>query len=147
MKCYKYTGHERDTESSLDHTLHRQYAPNLARWMTPDPVHGSPDNPQSWNRYPYVLNDPLALIDPLGGRSQNEFLVGCYPNPHYDYDAFGCNWDEDNPCPPGFWEIYGTPVRGGGSGSIQGLPGGNCRGVGQSAFPPIRIRPLVRAAS
>jgi hypothetical protein len=33
-----------------------------------DPSHGSvrTDNPQTWNRYSYVLNNPLELIDPTG---------------------------------------------------------------------------------
>ncbi|MGH8459695.1 MAG: RHS repeat-associated core domain-containing protein, partial [Nevskiales bacterium] len=48
---YKFTGHERDSESGLDHTLHRQYASNLARWHSPDPKPGHPEDPQSWNRY------------------------------------------------------------------------------------------------
>jgi hypothetical protein len=26
----------------------------------------NPTNPQSWNRYSYVLNNPLALVDPSG---------------------------------------------------------------------------------
>jgi hypothetical protein len=37
--------------------------------MTPDPagaVVADPGNPQSLNRYSYVLNNPLNLIDPLG---------------------------------------------------------------------------------
>jgi RHS repeat-associated protein len=47
----------------------REYNWNQARWVTPDPAGVNavdPTNPQSWNRYAYVLNNPLALIDPLG---------------------------------------------------------------------------------
>jgi RHS repeat-associated protein len=33
-----FTGLERDAESGLDHTLHRQYPSNLGRWLTPDPA-------------------------------------------------------------------------------------------------------------
>jgi len=39
------------------------------RWLSPDPAGRSavdPANPQSWNRYAYVLNNPLSNIDPLG---------------------------------------------------------------------------------
>ena len=61
---YKFTGHERDTESGLDHTLYRQYACNLGRWLSPDRIRGRASNPQSWNRYSYVENDPCNNTDP-----------------------------------------------------------------------------------
>jgi len=63
---YKFTGLERDTETGNDHTLFRQYAFNLGRWYSPDPLAGSILNPQSLNRYAYVLNNPTNFIDPLG---------------------------------------------------------------------------------
>jgi RHS repeat-associated protein len=63
---YKFTGHERDAESGLDHTLFRQESSNTGRWLSPDPMDGKAANPQSWNRYSYVTADPLNYIDPLG---------------------------------------------------------------------------------
>ena len=57
---------ERDSESGLDHMLFRQYSSNLARWLSPDPVAGDVGDPQSPNRYHYVLNNPTNLTDPLG---------------------------------------------------------------------------------
>ena len=66
---HNFTGLERDSESNLDHTWFRQYSSSLARWMHPDPAGLAavdPTNPQSWNRYAYVLNNPLAYVDPLG---------------------------------------------------------------------------------
>jgi len=72
---HKFTGLERDSESGaggsagLDHTWFRQYSSQLGRWMHPDPAglaSVDPSNPQSWNRYSYVLNNPMNLIDPLG---------------------------------------------------------------------------------
>ena len=50
----------------------RYYVSNQGRWLTPDPLAGDVMNPQSLNRYAYVLNNPTTLIDPLG-------LQGC-PN-------------------------------------------------------------------
>lgn len=47
----------------------RQYRSSQGRWLSPDPsglTAVNPINPQSWNRYAYVLNNPLALIDPNG---------------------------------------------------------------------------------
>src|SRR5690348_5459713 len=44
----------------------RRYNPALGRWMTPDPMGGDATNPQSLNRYAYVLNNPVSNIDPTG---------------------------------------------------------------------------------
>ena len=66
---HKFTGLERDSESNLDHTWFRQYSSPIGRWMRPDPAGLAavdPFNPQSWNRYVYVLNNPLAYRDALG---------------------------------------------------------------------------------
>jgi RHS repeat-associated protein len=63
---YKFTGLERDGETGLDHTLNREYDSSLGRWLTPDPKRGDTSNPQSLNRYAYVLNNPIASVDPLG---------------------------------------------------------------------------------
>ncbi len=64
---YKFTGHERDAESGLDHTLNRQYSSNTGRWLSADPSRGKPSDPQSWNRYPYANNTPCSAYDPDGG--------------------------------------------------------------------------------
>ncbi len=63
---YKFTGHERDPESGLDHTWYRQYATTLGRWTAPDPVMASPGQPQSLNRYGYVVNNPTNFRDCKG---------------------------------------------------------------------------------
>jgi RHS repeat-associated protein len=66
---YKFTGLERDSESNLDHTLFRQNSSTLGRWMTPDPgglAVADLSNPQSWNRYGYVLNNPGRFVDWFG---------------------------------------------------------------------------------
>ncbi len=47
----------------------RDYHPTQGRWLTPDPAGLAAvdlTNPQSFNRYAYVLGNPLALVDPLG---------------------------------------------------------------------------------
>lgn len=49
--------------------LARYYEAGLGRFVSTDPafeVHKSVHNPQRWNRYSYVLNNPLAFIDPSG---------------------------------------------------------------------------------
>src|SRR5258708_7809083 len=65
---YKFTGKERDDESGLDYFGARYYANGLGRFLTPDPLlsSGHPDDPQRWNRFTYVRNNPLIRIDPTG---------------------------------------------------------------------------------
>ncbi|MGB8985944.1 MAG: RHS repeat-associated core domain-containing protein, partial [Candidatus Sulfotelmatobacter sp.] len=62
------TGKERDSESNLDNFEARYMASTLGRFMSPDPGNAGADatNPQSWNMYSYVLNNPLGFIDPTG---------------------------------------------------------------------------------
>jgi RHS repeat-associated protein len=56
----------RDGETGNDYTQFRMYESNLGRWMSPDPLAGDISNPQSLNRYSYVVNNPCNLVDPLG---------------------------------------------------------------------------------
>ena len=63
---YKFAGMEQDPETGDYHTQYRQYASNLGRWLSPDPLGGSIFNPQSLNHYAYALNNPITLTDPLG---------------------------------------------------------------------------------
>jgi hypothetical protein len=48
--------------------MFRNLSPTMGRFNRPDPYDGSYDqsNPQSLNRYSYVLNNPLGYLDPLG---------------------------------------------------------------------------------
>jgi RHS repeat-associated protein len=64
-----FTGQEHDSESGDDRFPFRYYNEVMGRWLTPDPAGLAavdPTNPQSWNRYAYVLNNPLSNIDPFG---------------------------------------------------------------------------------
>ena len=63
---YKFTGKERDLESGLDNFEARYDTSSLGRFMSPDPMGGQQDDPQSLNRYAYVRNNPLNLTDPTG---------------------------------------------------------------------------------
>jgi hypothetical protein len=44
----------------------RWYDPALGRFISPDSIVPQPGNPQSLNRYSYVLNNPLKYTDPSG---------------------------------------------------------------------------------
>jgi RHS repeat-associated protein len=67
---YKFTGKERDPESGLDNFGARYYASTMGRFMIPDPDQESGidnmGNPQMWNGYAYVGNNPLNATDPDG---------------------------------------------------------------------------------
>jgi RHS repeat-associated protein len=69
----KFTGHERDAGDSaanaLDYMHARSYGPNLGRFLSVDPAMDLKKieaNPQAWNRYSYVSNNPIAFVDPDG---------------------------------------------------------------------------------
>jgi len=69
LKEYRYSGKECDEFTSLYYYGYRYYASWLGRWLTPDPSGlASVDraNPQSWNRYAYVMNNPVNANDPTG---------------------------------------------------------------------------------
>jgi RHS repeat-associated protein len=64
---YVYGGYERDGNWS-DQAQRRVYHGWYSRFYQPDPWEGSYDltDPQSFNRYTYVQNDPVNFIDPDG---------------------------------------------------------------------------------
>ena len=63
-----FTGYETDTETGLEFAQARVYSNQIGRFHSPDPLGDSADlrKPQSINRYVYVLNSPLVLVDPTG---------------------------------------------------------------------------------
>ena len=63
---WKFTSYERDPESANDYAMARYDVNRLGRFSSPDPIAGSIANPQTLNRYAYVHNDPVNLVDPLG---------------------------------------------------------------------------------
>lgn len=64
----KFTGYEKDTETGLDYAQARYYANVQGRFTSVDPIISSAraEFPQTWNRYHYALNNPLAYTDPDG---------------------------------------------------------------------------------
>ncbi|MFZ5909211.1 MAG: polymorphic toxin type 10 domain-containing protein [Chloroflexota bacterium] len=44
----------------------RFYLPALGRFTQPDTLVPGAGNPQSWNRYSYVQNNPIRFVDPTG---------------------------------------------------------------------------------
>ncbi|OGB33216.1 MAG: hypothetical protein A3F78_08615 [Burkholderiales bacterium RIFCSPLOWO2_12_FULL_61_40] len=61
-----YTEHEHLDEMGIIHMNGRIYDPLMGRFMSSDPTIPNPYELQSFNRYSYVLNNPLFYTDPTG---------------------------------------------------------------------------------
>ncbi len=62
----EFTSHETVPNVGLVNMNGRVYDPDLGRFLTPDPNVQAVANLQSYNRYSYVLNNPLRYTDPTG---------------------------------------------------------------------------------
>ena len=61
-----YTGHEGVAGLDIIHMNGRIYDATIGRFLQADPHIQSPKDSQSYNRYAYVLNNPLSATDPSG---------------------------------------------------------------------------------
>jgi RHS repeat-associated protein len=61
-----FTSYERDFESGNDYAQARYNISRLGRFSSADPLSGSPANPQTLNRYSYVVDNPINSIDSAG---------------------------------------------------------------------------------
>jgi RHS repeat-associated protein len=139
-----------DTTTNTSLTPFRLQSPNLGRWMSPDPLGGDITNPQSLNRYAYVMNNPTTFIDPLGlllpvlpcdDVFDPECAGGDEGGGDYWGDQFGpstqyCPDPLDLTCFTFYLPIL-PPIFGGGGGG-SGAPGGTAGtpgGIGNAGFP------------
>ena len=100
----------------------RLYDPVLGRFAGMDPYVQLPDYTQSYNRYSYVLNNPLVYVDPegeyallddlfaglVGGLANVLCNIGHIKNVGHGFALFGIGFAG------GITSIYCTPVVGGG---------------------------------
>jgi RHS repeat-associated protein len=66
---FYFTDQLQSSLTNYTHFPNRDYSTTQGRWIHPDPAGiDATDltNPQTWDRYTYVLNNPLSFIDPLG---------------------------------------------------------------------------------
>ena len=64
----QFTSKERDAETGLDYFGARYYSGAQGRFISPDKPFADQDpyEPQSWNLYSYVRNNPLKFVDVTG---------------------------------------------------------------------------------
>ena len=69
----RFTGQERDSETGMDFFQARYFGSALGRFISPDDPFAGQDvsDPQSWNLYSYVLNNPLRYTDPDGHEDED----------------------------------------------------------------------------
>jgi RHS repeat-associated protein len=119
-----FATYTRDSFTGLDYADQRMYASLYGRFNSPDPYQASasgssnPRRPQSWNRYSYVLGDPINFYDPQG-------LFALQSG----------NGTDD--CPPGMVFYNNGCVVAVNDGAGKGMPnGGGGGGGGAAAAPP-----------
>jgi RHS repeat-associated protein len=114
----QFTSKERDVETGLDYFGARYYSSIMGRFASCDEpfMDSEQGDPQSWNRYPYVRNNPSRFSDPTGQARWDEIdgerhWVGDVDG-EYDEDL-GATWVavEGNSI-GGYWDFGGdqSPV-------------------------------------
>ncbi|MEZ4514224.1 MAG: RHS repeat-associated core domain-containing protein [Chloroflexota bacterium] len=61
-----FTGHKHNDSLGLVYMNARYYVPGIGRFASADTIVPDPMNPQGFNRYSYVLNNPIIMHDPSG---------------------------------------------------------------------------------
>jgi RHS repeat-associated protein len=123
-----FTGQTEDTTPGLYDFLFRQQSQSQGRWLVPDPAGLAAvdiTNPQTWNRYAYVGNNPLSAVDPLGLDMCDNWW-GCL------FDEGGGGYTDTGYCPPSEESCgddggggIGIGIGGGGGGGGGTTPPGN----------------------
>ena len=73
-----FTLHEHLDEMGVIHMNGRIYDPLIGRFMSADPIIQAPGNLQNYNRYSYVMNNPLNLTDPSGFSFWTRLMTYCF---------------------------------------------------------------------
>jgi len=93
----EYTGHETIPGVGLVNMNGRVYDPAIGRFLSPDPNVQFVADLQSYNRYSYVLNNPLRNTDPTGYFSVSaQDIIGYF----FTAVAIACTAVTDGACAP-----------------------------------------------
>lgn len=123
-----YTSHEHLLSVGLIHMNGRLYDPMLHRFLQPDNYVQDPFNTQNFNRYGYVLNNPLMYTDPSGEFIWAPIIIGAIIGAvSYTTSAIiNDSWS---------WKGFGLSVLGG---AIMGY-GSSALGVASAATLTSRV--------
>lgn len=77
---HAYTG-QRGDSTGLAYYNARYYDPHIGRFIQPDTIIPNPANPQDFNRYTYVNNNPINYNDPTGHFSCMRCVFGSAQRP------------------------------------------------------------------
>jgi RHS repeat-associated protein len=99
---YRFTGQREDATIGLYFYNARYYDAALGRFVQADSMVPEPGNPQSLNRYSYVLNSPLNYTDPSGHRE-------CGPACQGDFTDFRLDTCQGMEC-FGYWHLPPQPT-------------------------------------
>jgi RHS repeat-associated protein len=107
-----FTGQRLDSSTGLYYYNARYYDPYLGRFIQPDSLVPDPLNPQAWNRFSYVYNNPTSYVDPSGHDGilvpllifGGAFLIGAGAGGYYAYHQ-GYGFES--------WQLYAYAGMGG----------------------------------
>ncbi len=136
----KFTGKNRDGETFLDWFEVRYMSGAQGRFQSVDPGNAgaNPGDPQTWNMYSYVGNNPLSYTDPSGEGFGSDFFgvlagIGTFLATGSPVAGAAVGWDVANGQPPGL-DTFGI-----GGGIIGGISGGVNSGQPWNEQPPIGL--------
>ncbi len=84
-----YTGHEHIQETDFINMNARLYDPTIGRFLSADSYIQAPYDTQSFNRYSYVMNNPLKYTDPSGFEATDLGIIHVVADPWP-----GFSWEE-----------------------------------------------------
>ncbi|WP_049767488.1 RHS repeat-associated core domain-containing protein [Roseiflexus sp. RS-1] len=87
-----FTGQRLDATGLLYYHA-RYYDPTLGRFISPDSIVPEPGNPQSFNRFAYVYNNPLKYTDPTGHWIESAVDIAFIAYDIWDITQNGLTWD------------------------------------------------------
>lgn len=100
-----YTGHEHLDAFGIINMNGRVYDPVTAQFLSPDPFLQAPEQWLNYNRYSYVMNNPMLFTDPSGYRHKNaqelekdNYIYSSYtPEPYWSGGRYWYNGGVSSP--------------------------------------------------